>query len=935
MKKRENPLEALQRAQGKSSARRKRLLERLKARQASKKRSTTVQKSEQAGRRRDADFHEPGVELAIAAARRLRLMTLDSDIGPPTPLNRPTVAILREFLRTLATGESALVLQWPLGQNDVSFLHPVAMLGLICAPVKRTTGEYDWCEAPHTFRTLYFPWRGGATGASQASLLVHRKEVVSWNRYHLTRSIVQSDRSDSLVDGLHKTLVHLNALSDRDTSKPHLAHPTLSEVYPVFVADHGGESPHFFEDAIGRLFGRVQYGAALHKFSDHRASISRSHSAPYGFFGVSPRVSFSQALAAPALSSTSGLPPDICLLDLGSSVLSSLGATWSEVVEEFITETNKRFPNLPFLVITQDTYTHGRITKTFRKTLSLKVPRSRVIVRVSSDPLAIDPSLEQVSDTEVKFTTVSGSSVDALTALTEAARGSSDPTLAGTLRREMGSLRKAASLPCGLAPAYDFLCQEIGQVAAETFLEYRSGGTLLAPLEDALAAELGGAERARLVKARDAVRIAFDNLDAETPIGSLLADLAKTVLSKSSSTVIAFASEIDLRLGANRLVDDSDVGRAMRKRLDKAQIILTSAEDLDSRLADIESTRDRKDWKRLVLIAPNLGWLSRATARTWIPEELIVVCERTLAARVADVFRRLSFHPDLGGEGYLGARLVTIAEAAKVEVEARDVGSVDLHLDPRTDSSGTETIIDLTDEDSDDDGEVCELTLSSGRTLRARSGAVVVRYDHNAAINPFETTRARDISKGDSVVVPDEAFIEEARDLLPLRVLAQNWVDVYHATIEAHLAGIPGNTLSAKARKVLADIQAKGARTQSHAAVLGWLKVEEYREEPPETRQPHAPQRRSEFEAFMAVLGVNDAVAEKMWSEGIQPLRIDRRRAGQKTAQAFVSVLVDPHGTATGFSAPVRHGIGALRKKALDHLDQVIGVETINMGGKS
>ena len=181
-------------------------------------------------------------------------------------------------------------------------------------------------------------------------------------------------------------------------------------------------------------------------------------------------------------------------------------------------------------------------------------------------------------------------------------------------------------------------------------------------------------------------------------------------------------------------------------------------------------------------------------------------------------------------------------------------------------------------------------------------------------------------------MVPDDAFIEEAREVLPIRVLAQTWVEVYHSTIEAYLAGISGDTLRAKAHQVLADIRARGARTQTPDAVLGWLKVEEYKQLPPESRPPHAPQRRREFEAFMSVLGVNESLADKMWVEGIQPLRIDRRRAGQRMAQAFISVLVDPYGTISGLSASLRGGIATLRKKALDYLDQVLGLETIDTG---
>src|SRR3546814_4553199 len=57
------------------------------------------------------------------------------------------------------------------------------------------------------------------------------------------------------------------------------------------------------------------------------------------------------------------------------------------------------------------------------------------------------------------------------------------------------SLRKAASLPCGLSPAYAILCEELGQAAAERYLEYRSRGTLLAPIDEALDSEIGGTER--------------------------------------------------------------------------------------------------------------------------------------------------------------------------------------------------------------------------------------------------------------------------------------------------------------------------------------------------------------------------------------------------------------------------------------------------------
>ena len=100
---------------------------------------------------------------------------------------------------------------------------------------------------------------------------------------------------------------------------------------------------------------------------------------------------------------------------------------------------------------------------------------------------------------------------------------------------------------------------------------------------------------------------------------------------------------------------------------------------------------------------------------------------------------------------------------------------------------------------------------------------------------------------------------------------------------------------------------------------------------PPERLRPHAPQRRREFNAFMAVINVPPPLAEKIWSEGIQPLRIDRRRAGFRMAQAFVSVLVDPHGAAAGLDPAVRARVAALRDRALDHLDGIVRREAIDL----
>jgi hypothetical protein len=141
--------------------------------------------------------------------------------------------------------------------------------------------------------------------------------------------------------------------------------------------------------------------------------------------------------------------------------------------------------------------------------------------------------------------------------------------------------------------------------------------------------------------------------------------------------------------------------------------------------------------------------------------------------------------------------------------------------------------------------------------------------------------------------------------------------------VEAAIPQLAGETLSAKARTLMQRMRPLGAREVSQAAVIDWLRVAEHKALPPDQLRPHAPQRRREFNAMMSALGL-EALADKVWVEGIEQLRNDRRRAGLRMVQAFVSVLVDPHGAAAGLDRAIRDNIVALRTSALDHLDVVV-----------
>src|SRR5205085_11867522 len=139
------------------------------------------------------------------------------------------------------------------------------------------------------FRTVCYPWRRSGTGTTQRRILVDRNEVVKRNGLHLTRQRANEAEFSPELGKLHITLGHLHHLKLRDAAKPHLAHPTLGELYPTFGALGGEDAPRPFHEALYELFGRVRHGAALDQLQDHRADICPPATAPFAFRGIRSR----------------------------------------------------------------------------------------------------------------------------------------------------------------------------------------------------------------------------------------------------------------------------------------------------------------------------------------------------------------------------------------------------------------------------------------------------------------------------------------------------------------------------------------------------------------------------------------------------------------------------------------------------------------------
>ncbi|MEG3088538.1 hypothetical protein [Sphingomonas sp. PB4P5] len=888
--------------------------------------------AEAAQARRFADI-DIGAALAFAATIKLRRfdMTFEGD----AVLNRPTLALMRHFLEAIVEQRSAAALQWPMAQRDASILHPLTMLAMLGSRPAIVGDGHRWCAPVPDMRTLYYPHRGGGTGSDHRGWLVDRANILGPNALHRTRGRARQQEASNVMGQLHDTLGHLSLLKLRDEAMPHLAHPTLGELFPVFAADGGVDARAMFAGARHELFGRVRHGAAIDKLGDHRAALTDPCQAPFALFGIDARANLKAALNHPALTAAKGgRPPDLCLLDLGQPALNRLGPVWEETVTRFLETLLDQFPQLPILAVTHDAYVQRRLAHLFRQSKAARLAeRSALpvpaIIRRTADICTPDPPIEPVTSISAIFQSMAGASVTALSALAEAARAMPDAVSAGAIRRSAANLRRAAALPCGLRAAYDGLCDLEGQAAAEAFLEQRSEASVLDPVQTAMATGIAGTPRTKLLAAEAAIAKAYAQLDTDTPIGSAVAELAAGFARKVDFSIVVFASAIDLRLAERRFAEDPAVADGLRKRIASGKLKICHAGNLDSILAEIEAGPDRNSWKRLALLAPPISFLDTVLVRPWLPEQLLVICDRAFTGRVAGTYAPLARHADFASGTNIGGRMAVLAAAAKKEGEARAVAGVNLVLDEQPVIDVADKVIDLTDGDTPS-GDTLEIELASGRSLRVRPGASMIRHMRDAPINPFDRTTASQLLAANVIVVTDRAFVDAARRVLPVELLARNWVKLYHDMIVAMLPAVAGGTLQAKARTVHALLQKRHVQATSVAAVVDWLNAETYLAQPAEQMRPHAPRVRGDFDALLAVLNIPPGLADKMWDEGIEQLRSDRRRAGIRMAQAFISVLVDPHGVAAGLNQDVRAGIAALRARALDHLDVVRAVKREN-----
>jgi hypothetical protein len=791
-------------------------------------------------------------------------------------------------LRAMNNESSETVLCWP--SCDPS---PAAIAALLvaadCAAAGPLTVEgYPSLERPFGLRALIYPYARTAHRALR-HLYVDKDFVGSIQTKHQVRNRRPDD--DPACADYHRIVARvktLNGVGYDGQTYDELRHPCLDELMP--------SGPCSGNEGRSRLLWRIGTKTDLRGTSKAKPGISRTGEAddpvraPFYLFGLSEGAASLRSLGQLPL------PLDIVFLDLDYTGRNRLGRDWQHRIKQLLDALRTRFPNVPVVALTDDPYSFDALrfdvfgAKANKK--SARTPGASSVVfsprsdiAVADEPAAGDYSI--VSSWECGG--FAGASEQVLAELRAAARKAYDlpDRESGELLRSLASiLRRCVGLPGSLVQLGDFCTTEVGsQAAADLIAAYR-----VAPLIRALRDSTGPFPQLHGEHLRylcDQVERVADNANVLTPMTPLLIDTVKRFLRSSSRTLIVFPNDMLADFATHALATNAEIGEQITDRLENGMIVCTHR----AGLADFDTMPppQRNHIKRLILVAPSRSSLTSVIAREWLPETVIVLADAdSLAASVRDA-ARLGALPELG---VLAARMRGFSESARGKVDEIAKTIVVFNRDGVPEDElefPVGGVVDLAG-DVKPDQRVIEFTLDGGQVLIAKPGTKLVVHDRDRAVASFAEEEAAKVEVGERICVIGDAFLEMARPLLNISVRAAEEIRTYHALVLERFAQLPGADDNERLAELLRRMP--GITTQR---ARYWIDLLEQQDVPLHEVVPHAPRDFSTFVAFMAALGVGEAVARRYWTWAVIAQRASRLRAAFSFHEAYRGILVDPY----------------------------------------
>ena len=767
-------------------------------------------------------------------------------------------------------------------------------------------------STPIGLRTLLFP--AASTAHRPLKNLYADKETISrCHTRHHARAIRQPAEA-GLAD-YHQALSRLKTLTGRARDGrfyDEFRHPNLDEIVasgPLNgpMPDHG----HLLWHVHAKTDLRVQSRTGL---------ADNPKTAP--FFSFSLRA----ADVANAKINSAALPIDVLLIDLTRRGRARLGLTWRDRVRELVAKVEAAHRGIGVLALTDDPWTFDAVrfgalaTETrVRGKIERNICPSEVVFATDSD-VAAPTEAAAVEWRGCERISVEGFGGELVTelaqlrALASTANDAGDIRAAETVRRLMGRLRSAASLPASLGALNAFVTSEMGRaVAAEQVAAYEVNGLIsdLTGVGSVLSQIAYDDLTASIVKAR-ALREAAIRV---TPMSGLLETAVRRFLGSSSKSLFVFRSDLIAELAYEDLVTRIP---DLEGRIDNGMIHFTDVQGA----ADTASLPDgqRNQFYRLILVGPTRAQVLSWMAKPWVPKELLILLDLdTMRATSRDALR-LSEYPEFAS---LKRRLGLLAQ--RTAETAGRLGGARINLDSlETPLPDVElpvgTVVDMAGP-SRTSRDLIEFTLSNALKVIARPRTRLVSRLPSQALVSYGETEASKVSEGDEICVMGQAFIEKMRPLLNISAVAAEEIRSYHDIVREKFRDIPGQSVSARLRVVS---ERMGEPRVDPSKMRYWVTFDVEADKALHDVVPHAPRERDTFLRFMKALGVSEGMARRFWAWAVIEQRSVRQRVGSVLYDAYRSILVDPHG-ADASQLDRLSGVKAVRSAAEQFVATVTG----------
>lgn len=765
----------------------------------------------------------------------------------------------------------------------------------------------------------FWPWRSGATFSSR-QILVNPGDLAQCARKTATWLGQDCAWADKRLAHMSMAMIDLRvgdllAAHTPDPRRVVVRSPTLLESTIVFAPQPIGAETAFEPDTK-QILRRVREHTLMREdnagLEEHLEAVGDPMRTPYAVFGI-PTAKKADALSPyfqhPRFG---GFGLDALVIDLTRIGRTDVGDDWQKPFErlsEAASHTPGRRP--PVIILADDVYTWPKACRALRSFGSAQRPpwkRAGEIGAMLLDPgpigraPEIGSTLPQLQvDADIKDASLAPIRRD-LVRLGRELKEAGHQIPAEGVSHALGLLRRAASLPLGLKEGSEILDvlyegEDDVHIRARSLLRPKMALAGLAAVPDA--APLWAEPARRLL---NLIEQKLASWEEETPVSLKLAKLLEQRDWDSDATLIAIQDRriLDMYLSADRAL--------------AAQCRIVSHGAAGEAFAD-------GPYDNLIVIGPSPEIIRTILIHEHTPPRVVLLGDTAGSALIAAQLKPLA---RIAAFGPLAARVDALTTALE-----RGGGDESLDLSEaqfRISATAVESSIDFTQAGEAYEGDVVEVRSTRVERISYRPTSDVLVYSPGET-RPFDRASARDIKRGDHILVLDAKLRESLRAALAVSKKALEQLAVYHEHMNRIHDAAPGASLTEKAKGLLAKMQALDAQVGAHEIpnIRRWLTAGRAEAAADGARQPRAARDRPRFEVFMRAAGVDGALIDIYWRGAIAPSRAYRSQEGYLFNQRVVQFVLDPEGAVgAGWGK-----LASLWQMVTDAVDEVIDVNTV------